>query len=101
MGPFLNVMAAVFASPFRSNPLVMQFMIVNIAFAFYSFIPLPGNLGLYLFYPHIYFWTFALGIVFACSLMAFFLGPILTIILGILFGAVAMYWHYVKLDNQM
>jgi hypothetical protein len=75
-------------------------MIINLLFAWYSLIPLPGNLGLYLFYPHIYFWTLTVGIVLAITLMVFFLNPILTIIFGIMFGVFAMVYHYVKIDDQ-
>ena len=100
MGPFMNILLAIVLSIFKSHPLVRQLMIINLLFAWYSLIPLPGNLGLYLFYPHIYFWTFAVGIVLAVTLMVFFLNTILTIIFGIMFGVVAMVWHYVKLDDQ-
>jgi len=100
MGPFLNILLAVILSVFKSNPLARQLMILNLLFAWYSLIPLPGNLGLYLFYPHIYLWTFTVGIVLAVTLMVFFLNPILTIIFGIIFGVFAMAWHYIKIDDQ-
>ena len=100
MGPFLNILLAVILSVFKSHPLVRQLMIINLLFAWYSLIPLPGNLGLYLFYPHIYFWTLTVGIVLAVTLMVFFLNPILTIIFGIMFGVFAMVWHYVKIDDR-
>lgn len=100
MGPFLNILLAIVLSIFKSHPIIRNLMILNLLFAWYSLIPLPGNLGLYLFYPHIYFWTLTVGIVFAVTLMVFFLNPILTIIFGIMFGVFAMVYHYVKIDKQ-
>ena len=99
-GPFFNILLAIILSIFKSNPLVRQLMLMNLLFAWYSLIPLPGNLGLYLFYPHIYVWTMILGIVLAVTLMVFFLNPIITIIFGIIFGVIAMVWHYAKVDQQ-
>jgi len=101
MGPFFNMFLAILLSLFKQNPLIHQLIIMNIMFAAYSLLPLPGNLGLYLFFPHIYFWTFTLGFVFATSLMVFFLHPLLTLIFGLLFGAIAMYWHFVVKDKRL
>jgi len=95
-----NILLAIILSVFKANPLVRQLMIINLLFAWYSLIPLPGNLGLYLFYPHIYFWTLTVGIVLAVTLMVFFLNPILTLIFGIMAGVFAMVHHYTKIDNK-
>jgi len=99
LGPFLNVLLAVFLSPFKSNPIIMQLMMVNIFFAIYSLIPLPGNAGLYIFYPHIHFWTFTVGVVLGCAALGLFLSPILAILFGIIIGVGAMYWHYAVKDQ--
>lgn len=99
MGPFLNIFIVIMLSPFKTNPIIKDLMFMNIMFAIYALIPLPGNLGLYLFYPHIYFWTFTLGIVIVSSLSVFFLPPLLTFSLGLIFGIYAMYYHFVKVDN--
>ena len=101
MGPFFNIILALIFSLFQDIPIFRQLMIMNIFFAMYSLIPLPGNLGLYLFYPHIYFWTFALGIVVTSSLMMFFINPIITLILGIIFGVIAMFYHFVRIDTKL
>ncbi len=101
LGPLFNIFFAASLSPFKSNPYVRQLMVMNMLFAIYSLIPLPGNLGLYLFYPHIYVWTFAVGIVAACSLMMFFLNPVLTIIISLVIGIAAMYWHFAIKDGWM
>ncbi|MEK6916140.1 MAG: hypothetical protein AABW92_00190 [Nanoarchaeota archaeon] len=101
MGPFLNVVLLLILAPFKSNPIVMNLMILTLLFAIYSLIPLPGNVGLYLFYPHIYFWTFTVVLVIVTSAIAFFLSPIIALIAGTLFGAAAMYWHYAKVDQRL
>jgi len=99
-GPFLNILLAIGLAFFKSNPLVRQLMIICLLYAWYSLIPLPGNLGLYLFYPHIYFWTLAVGIVLAVTLMVFFINPFLTLLFSIFIGVFFMFYHYVKLDKQ-
>ncbi len=96
MGPFMNIILVVILSPFRQNPIIQQLMIMNILFAIYSLIPLPGNLGLYLFYPHLYFWTFTVVFVGVCSALSFFLNPFITIPVGLILGAIGMYWHFTK-----
>jgi hypothetical protein len=96
MGPFFNIILAVVLSFFKENPIARQLMIMNILFAFYSLIPLPANLGLYLFYPHIHFWTFVAGFVAASSAMVFFLNPIITVIVGLLVGVIIMWYHFGK-----
>jgi hypothetical protein len=93
-GPFWNILLAVFLSPFKANPYVSQLMLMNVLFAIYSLLPLPGNIGLYLFYPHIHFWTLTVGIVLACSAMVFFLNPILTLVIGVIIGIIAMWLHF-------
>jgi hypothetical protein len=100
-GPFFNIMLAVFLSLFKSNPYIRELMIMNVFFAIYSLLPFPGNVGLYVFYPHIHFWTFILGIVVACSIMVFFLNPILTVVIGIIAGIIAMFYHYTKIDDML
>ncbi|AJF61521.1 TPA: hypothetical protein HA239_03030 [Candidatus Woesearchaeota archaeon] len=101
MGPFFNVILLLLLSPFKSNPFVMQLMVLSLLFAIYSLIPLPGNVGLYLFYPHIYFWTFTLAFVVVASAIGFFLSPIIALLAGLLFGAIAMFWHYDKVDKRI
>ncbi|MBN2367621.1 hypothetical protein JXC34_01280 [Candidatus Woesearchaeota archaeon] len=101
MGPFFNVMLAVILSLFRQNPIVMQFIIVNLCFAWYSLIPLPGNLGLYLMFPHFHFWTFAVGIVATASLLLFFLNPLFTIVLSMIGGVIFIYWVYVVKHKKL
>jgi hypothetical protein len=101
LGPFMNIVLAVILCFFRGNPIIEQFIIMNIMFAIYALLPLPGNLGLYLFYPHIYFWTFTLGFVVTSSVMIavvlkFGISPLLVILVGLVFGAIAMFWHYQK-----
>ena len=100
-GPFFNILLAAFLSLFKANPLMRQLMLMNILFAIYSLLPLPGNVGLYLFYPHIHFWSFTAGIVLASSAVVFFLNPIFTILIGVLAGIFAIFWHYVKIDDQL
>ena len=101
MGPFFNILLAIFLSLFKSNPLVRQLILMNILFAIYALIPLPGNTGLYLFYPHVHFWTLIVGIVGGCSAMVFFLSPILTLIIGVILGVIAMYWHFAVKDGNL
>jgi hypothetical protein len=96
LGPFMNIMLAVILAFFRENPFVRQLMIMSILFAIYSLIPLPGNLGLYLFYPHIYFWSFTVAFVAATSAVVFFLHPLLALLIGLIFGVIGMFWHYQK-----
>ncbi len=101
MGPFMNILFAVILSFFRGNRILEQLILMNIFFAFYALVPLPGNTGLYLFYPHIYFWTFTVGFVASCSVLIavvlkFGISPFLVIGVGLLFGAIMMFWHYQK-----
>jgi hypothetical protein len=101
MGPMLNIIAAIILSLFRANPLMRQLMIMNILFAAYSLIPMPGNLGLYLFYPHIYLWSFTVAFVAAATLMVFFLTPLYTFLLSLGFAVYALYWHYLVKDQNL
>lgn len=94
MGPFLNICFAIMLAFFKDNPIARQLMIMNILFAIYSLIPLPGNLGLYLFYPHIHFWTFTVGIVLVATPIMFFLHPILAFFIALIAGIYAMYRHF-------
>ncbi len=101
MGPFMNILLALLASPFKDVmilglPIFKQFMIMNMFFAIYSLIPLPSNLGLYLFYPHIFFWSFTAAFVASCSAMMFFLNPLITIIVGLLLGFGGLFYHFQK-----
>jgi hypothetical protein len=96
MGPFMNIMLALFASPFKDIELVRGFMIMNILFAVFSLIPLPSNLGLYLFYPHIYFWMFTVSFVAGCSLLMFFVSPLITVLAGLLLGVFGMFYMFQK-----
>jgi hypothetical protein len=96
MGPFLNILAAVLVSPLKQIPLVREFMIMNVLFAVYSLIPLPSNLGLYLFYPHIYFWSFTVVFVASCSALMFLVSPLITILVGLLLGFIGMFYHFQK-----
>ncbi|MFH2020815.1 MAG: hypothetical protein ABIJ34_05340 [archaeon] len=100
-GPFFNIILVILCSFFKEIPFVRELMIMNIMFAVYSLVPIPGNLGLYLFYPHVYFWSFTLGIVAGSSLAAFFLPPLFSFLIGIFAGVFAMYWHYVKKDDRL
>lgn len=104
MGPLMNIMAAVLVSPLKNVmlfdiPIFRQFMMMNIFFAIYSLIPLPSNLGLYLFYPHIYFWTFAVAFVSSTTALMFFVAPWITIIAGLILGFIGMFYHFQK-DGQ-
>jgi hypothetical protein len=94
LGPLFNIFLAAMFSPWKTNPFIFQFMIVNILFAIYSLIPLPGSTGFYIFYPHIHFWTFIVGIVLGCTAVVFFLPPIFAIIFGLIVGIVAMWQHF-------
>ncbi len=96
MGPFLNILLAVLFSPWKQNPIIFQFMIVNILFAIYSLVPLPGSPGFYIFYPHVHFWTFIVGIVLGCTAVIFFLPPLFTLLIGIIIGIAAMWNHFGK-----
>ena len=96
VGPFLNIVLALLASPFKDIEIVRQFMIMNILFAVYSLVPLPSNLGLYLFYPHIYFWSFTVVFVASCSALMFFVNPLITIGVGLLLGVIGMFYHFQK-----
>jgi hypothetical protein len=101
VGPFMNTLLVVMLGFFKDIPLVRELMIMNVMFAAYALVPIPGNLGLYLFYPHIYFWTFTVGVVAGCCLLAFFLPPFFALISGLLIGVYAMFWHYVKKDGRL
>ena len=101
MGPFMNMIFAVMLTPFKTNFWVSQLILMNIFFAVYALIPLPQNLGLYLFYPHIHFWTFGVGFTIASAATVYFLPPYLSIILGLLAAAVSMNWHFNKKDNVL
>lgn len=95
IGPFLNIFLVMILSPFKSHQVVFDLMIMNIFFAIYALIPLPGNLGLYLFYPHIHFWTFAVGIVITATLLVFLPLPIwVTFLASIIMGVILMWQHY-------
>ena len=100
-GPFFNVLLAISLAFFRENPLVADLIKMNLMFAFYSLLPLPGNVGLYLFYPHVHFWSFTVGIVVGSALSIFFLPPILTFFIGIIFGIGFIYYHYVRIDGNL
>jgi hypothetical protein len=99
MGPLMNIIAATLASPFKDIDIVRQFMMMNIFFAIYSLVPLPSNLGLYLFYPHIYYWSFAVSFVATCTALMFFLNPLITLLVGFILGAIGMFYHYQKDGN--
>lgn len=101
MGPFLNICFALVLSLFTDIPIARQLMVMSILFAVYSLIPIPGNIGLYLFYPHIHFWSFVAGFVVAGSVMVFFLPPLYTFIISLLVGVYAIYWHFVVKDKQL
>ncbi|MEM4397435.1 MAG: hypothetical protein QW757_02290 [Candidatus Woesearchaeota archaeon] len=101
LGPFLNVFFAVILSFFKQYDLVRELIFINIMFAWLSLIPAPGNSGMYLFYPHIYFWVFIIGFVFASSLlllavMFFDFNPLLIIVIGMIFGFYLMFTYYKK-----
>lgn len=101
MGPFMNMFLAILLSPFKSNFWVSQLILMNIFFAVYALIPLPQNLGLYLFYPHIHFWTFTVGFVAATAATVYFLPPYISLIFGFIAAAVLMNWHFNKKDNVL
>jgi len=101
MGPFMNIVFAIILSLFKANPIIRQLMIMNVLFAVYSLIPLPGNLGLYLFYPHIHFWSFVTGFTITGTIMVFFLKPLWTLLLSFAIGVWAIYWHFVIKDKQL
>ena len=94
IGPFLNILLVMLLSPFKSNQIIFDLMIMNIFFAIYALIPLPGNLGLHLFYPHIHFWTFTVAMVITATLLVFFLPIWVTLLASIIMGVVAMWQHY-------
>src|SRR3989338_741665 len=79
MGPFFNILLATVLAFFKSNEFVSQLMFMNVLFAVYSLIPAPGNIGLYLLYPHIHFYTFTTAFVLASSATVFFLPPLFTL----------------------
>ncbi len=102
MGPFMNILLAIMLSPWKANPLVSQLIFMNILFAVYAILPLPQNLGLYLFYPHIYFWTFTVGFVVATAIAAYLpIHPIIKIIAGFVAAGLAINWHFNKKDNVL
>ncbi|NTV24019.1 MAG: hypothetical protein HGA85_06655 [Nanoarchaeota archaeon] len=94
MGPLFNILLAAVLAFFKTNPYVNQLIVMNIMFAAYSLLPLPGNVGLYLFYPHLYFWTFTVGFVAVSSVLIYFINPLLAIGLGLMLGAALMFKHY-------
>jgi len=99
MGPFMNTSLAILLSPFKSNVWVSQLILMNVLFAIYALIPLPQNLGLYLFYPHVYFWTFTVGFVISGSILVYApINPLIKITLGFIFAALLMNWHFNKKD---
>lgn len=99
MGPFMNMLLAIMLSPFKSNFWVSQLMFMSILFAIYAVIPLPQNLGLYLFYPHVHFWTFTVAFVVGSAAVVYFLPPYLSLIVGFIAAAYMMNWHFNKKDN--
>jgi hypothetical protein len=101
MGPFMNIFLAAMLSPFKANTWISQLILMNIFFAIYALIPLPQNLGLYLFYPHIYFWTFTVGFVAIGAATLYFLPAYLSIILGFIGAVILMNWHFNKKDNVL
>ena len=101
MGPFMNMLLAIMVSPFKGNHWIDQLILMNILFAVYAIIPLPQNLGLYLFYPHIYFWTFTVAFVAATAATVYFLPPYLTLVIGFIAAAYAINWHFNKKDNVL
>ena len=94
MGPFFNILLAIAVSPFKDIIILRHFMVINILFAVYSLMPMPGNVGLPLLYPHLHFWFFTVGIVAAASAMVFFLPPLLTLALSFLVGAIMIYYTF-------
>ncbi|MBT3464053.1 hypothetical protein HN451_03630 [archaeon] len=98
MGPFMNMVLAIALSPFKSNPFVSQLMFMSILFAIFAIIPLPQNLGLYLFYPHVHFWTFTVAFVAGTAATVYFLPPVVSLILGFVVGAYMINWHFNKKD---
>jgi hypothetical protein len=105
-GPILNMLFAVLLSPFQKMliigniNIIQQLMIMNVFFAVYSLIPLPGNLGLYLMYPHYHFWAFICVLTILLALMVFFVPWWLTLLVAPIFAAVFMYWHYFVHDGK-
>ncbi|MEM2139145.1 MAG: hypothetical protein QXM96_03250 [Candidatus Woesearchaeota archaeon] len=101
LGPFLNIFLAVILSFFKQFDLVKELIFINVMFAWLSLIPAPGNSGMYLFYPHIYFWVFIVGFVLSSSIlilavMFFNFQPLLIIIIGLVVGFYAMFTYYKK-----
>lgn len=96
LGVMGNLMTAVIFSFFKGNLVVDYFVWMNLYFAWYSLIPAPGNVGLYLFYPHIHFWFFVVGLVLTTSLALFLVHPLLALFLGIVVGVTFMAKMFMK-----
>jgi len=100
-GPFFNIVLALILSMFKHIPVARQLMVMNIMFAIYSIVPLPGNVGLYLFYPLIFFWAFTVGFVLSTSLLIFFLSPFFTLLIGTIVAVASMAYWYIGVDKKL
>lgn len=104
LGPFFNIFFAVILSFFRQYDLVKELIFINVMFAWMAIIPFPGNSGMYLFYPHLYFWVFIVGFVFSSTIVLlltifFNLTPLLILLIGLVSGGILMFNYYKKDGN--
>jgi hypothetical protein len=84
-----------------SNPIIKKFLFVNILFAAWSLLPLPGNPGMYMFWYHKYFWGFAVGFVGGGLLLLWLTNPWIALFGSCLTGLVAIIYYFIIVDKNI
>jgi len=93
-GPIANLFLAIIFKmlllSFPENILLQQAMVVNIWFALFNMLPIPPLDGSHMFFASRTFYVFAFAAMAGLGLSIYFLGPFISLFLGLLFGILAV-----------
>lgn len=83
------------------NYVINRIMILSLLFAVMTIIPAPEFGGFYIVYASRLVYVFVVALVIAISLFLLFMGAILSVVLSILFAALAFLVYYITVEQKL
>jgi hypothetical protein len=100
--PLANFIVACIVSFFPKTLIVEKFLLINVLFAIFSLVPIPGNVGMHLFFNiNKYLWGFAFGFTLGGIGLLYLTNGIIALIGSFLLGFIAFFVYFQVIDKNL